>query len=182
MKKNQDGFTFIEVALSLAIVGVISALSISMLLQGTEIFVGAKEDSRLLNEARSTIWRISRDSHNLASNHLLEMSKNDRIYLQNAKEDQVDFSLSGSLININRNQQQNILTEFLDENPNNDINYVTITNDTIINNIALNEENARAVNLIRFDLQFSKEDQSLRLGTHVYPYGFKFGKEMSYHE
>ena len=75
MKKLQPGFTFIEVVISLAIVGVISGLSISMLLQGTEIFVGAKDDSHLMNESRTAIWRISREVHNLASNNFLELSK-----------------------------------------------------------------------------------------------------------
>ena len=105
------------------------------------------------------------------------MSKNNRIFLQNAKEDQVDFSLSGTLININRNQQQNILTEFLDENSNNNIDYVTITNDTINSSTVLSEEDANDVNLIRFDFKFSKENQNLHFGTHVYPYGFKFGRK-----
>jgi prepilin-type N-terminal cleavage/methylation domain-containing protein len=182
MSKSHAGFTFIEVALSLAIVGVISALSISMLLQGSEIFMGAKDDNRLMDEARSAIWRISRDSHNLASSHLLELSKSDRIYLKNAKNKQVDFSLSGSYININRNQQQNVLSEFLDNTTGNDINYLTIANDTINNATALSSENASSVNLLRFDFKFSKESQVLILGTHVYPYGFKFGKKMSYHD
>ena len=100
MKKTQSGFTFIEVVISLAIVGVISGLSISMLLQGTEIFVGAKDDSHLMNESRTAVWRISRDIHNLSSNHLLELSDDNRLYVKDARENEVDFVLNNTAINI----------------------------------------------------------------------------------
>lgn len=182
MKKSQPGFTFIEVVISLAIVGVISGLSISMLLQGTEIFVGAKDDSHLMNESRTAIWRISRDVHNLASNNLLELSNSNRIYIKDAKARQVDFVLNDKNININRNQQQNVLTGFLDNTLTNNFKYISSENTLINSSSGISGSDASTVNLLKLDLQFSKDSQKINLGTHVYPYGFKFGKKMSYHD
>lgn len=182
MKKTQSGFTFIEVVISLAIVGVISGLSISMLLQGTEIFVGAKDDSHLMNESRTAVWRISRDIHNLSSNHLLELSDDNRLYVEDARENEVDFVLDNTAININRNQQENILTEFLDNTLINNFKYITTENSVLNSSSPISGDEASSVNLIKLDLQFSKDNQKINLGTHVYPYSFKFGKKMSYHD
>ncbi len=182
MKNTKPGFTFIEVVISLAIVGVISGLSISMLLQGTEIFVGAKDSSYLMNESRTTIWRIARDVHNLSSNHLLELSDNNRLYVEDARENEVDFVLNNTEININRNQQQNVLTEFLDNSSTNNFKYFNFENNALNGLNPLNGDEASSVNLLKLELQFSKENQKINLGTHVYPYNFKFGKKMSYHD
>jgi hypothetical protein len=46
----------------------------------------------------------------------------------------------------------------------------------------MNGDEASSVNLLKLELQFSKENQKINLGTHVYPYNFKFGKKMSYHD
>ncbi len=176
------GFTFIEVVISLAIVGVISALSISMLLQGSDIFMDAKNDSRLLNESRSAVWRISRELHNLSSNHLLELSNDTRLYIEDANSNQIDFKITGKMLDVNRLGQENPLAEFLDDSYENIFKYISTENDTFNASENLNSDAASTVNLLKMDFRFFKDDAILDIETHVYPYNFRFGKKMSYHE
>lgn len=183
MKKKSQGFTLIELIISLGLVGVVSALSISMLLQGTEIFMKAKQETRLLNESRTAIWRVTRELHNLASAHLLALSSDSRLYIEDANSSQIDFNiLDRDVLNINRAGEINPLSEFMDERYSNTFKYISSENDTINFSGSLTESEANKVNLLKIDFRFAKEDKILDLETHVYPYNLRFGKKMSYHE
>jgi hypothetical protein len=98
------------------------------------------------------------------------------------KARRVDFVLDDKNININRNQQQNVLTGFLDNTLTNNFKYISTANTVLNSSSGISGSDASTVNLLKLDLQFSKDSQKINLGTHVYPYGFKFGKKMSYHD
>jgi|TARA_B110000495_G_scaffold45368_1_gene37412 prepilin-type N-terminal cleavage/methylation domain-containing protein len=183
MKSRSKGFTFIEVIISLALVGVISGLSISMLLQGTDIFMKAKEETQLLNESRTSIWRIARELHNLSSNHLLALSNDNRLYIKDAKSNQIDFSIvNNNVLNVNRAGATNPLSGSLDQAHTNQFQFISSQNSIIASSQNLTDANASLVNLLKIKFRFKKDNQVLDLRTHVYPYNFKFGKKMSYHD
>lgn len=183
MKKTiYSGFSFVEVVISIAIASVISALSISMLLQGSDIFMDAKNDSRLLNESRAAVWRISRELHNLSSNHFLALSNDNRLYIKDANSNQIDFKIAGKMLKVNRSGKENPLAEFLHGTFKNKFKYVSTNNDTINGSANLSSVVASEVNLLKIDFKFLKDDAIIDIETQVYPYNFRFGRKMSYHD
>ena len=185
MRSSQKGFTMIEMILVIVAVGIIGSIAASMLFQGSDIFVKETNRQGFVSEARSAFWRLMRETQGQSSPADFISSDQNSLYVKNGRGDLKDFQTGSSgyfnfrmgtgsyssLSNSLGYSQSNGFT-FYD----NSFNVVSPSSG------GLTEAQAKTVHLSKLDLTFVNDTDILSLSSFVYPYNFRFGPKMSYHD
>ena len=183
MKQSNKGFTLIELVISLAIMGVIGLLAADMLSQGADIYANQSIKKKFTSHVRSAFWHIQQNLRN--------------------QSDAVNFSQSGpNLISISVDGSSTLTYRILDDGTltfqNNGVTHTLADGishtksgfyyfDSDYSNMTpeagntLSETLARNVHLVKINICFTNQADTLELSTHIYPNNFRFGSKKSYH-
>jgi len=185
MKYNtQKGFTMIEIVMVIVLIGVIGSLAANILFQGSDIYISETNRQGFVSEARSSFWRMMREAQGQASPADFSTSDQRNLSLKNSKGETVDF-ITDSEGKINRklnNGDPNLLSDVFSFSNSNGFSYLDKNFNIITPSQSnLSIEEAETVHLIKLELTFLKNSDRLSLSSYIYPYNFRFGKNMSYH-
>ena len=178
------GFTMIEIVIVIVIAGIIGSMSVNLLYQGAEMYIGETNRQGFVSESRSAFWRLMREAQGQRSPGDFDQSGQETINLRNAKnisrvfrinsENEFEFSQDGS--------GYNDLSTYLCSNNfyfyNNVFSDITPSNQEVLSSIE-----AETVHMTKLRITFQKDtDEALSLSSYIYPINFRFGKKMTYHD
>jgi prepilin-type N-terminal cleavage/methylation domain-containing protein len=183
--KSQKGFSLIEMILVILAIGIIGSMAAKMLSQGAGIYKETVYRQSFLSQARSTFWRMSRESGLQRSASNFNLSGPTNFYATNAKNETVEFAFSGSNgLNYTATsgttyplssqlKTSESLFRYYDQ---------SFTEIQLSENQTLSSSQAETVQLLQLDMSFKRDDDSIRFSSFIYPQNFRFGKKMSYHD
>ena len=185
MRSSQKGFTMIEMVLVIVAVGIIGSMAAAMLFQGADIFVNETNRQGFVSEARSTFWRVMRDTQGQSSPADFILSDQNSLYVKNGKGDLKDFQTGSSgYFNFRMGTgSYNSLSSSLGYSQSNGFTFYD-NNFNVVSPSSggLTEAQAKTVHLSKLDLTFVNDTDTLSLSSFVYPHNFRFGSKMSYHD
>ena len=185
MRSSQKGFTMIEMVLVIVAVGIIGSMAADMLFQGSDIFVKETNRQGFVSEARSAFWRLMRETQGQSSPADFILSDQNSLYVKNGKGDLKDFQ-TGSTGYFNFRMgtgSYNSLSSSLGYSQSNGFTFYDNSFNVISpSSGGLTEAQAKTVHLSKLDLTFVNDTDILSLSSFVYPYNFRFGSKMSYHD
>ena len=184
-RKNQSGFTLIEMILVVLAIGIIGTMAASMLSQGSDIYKETVYRQSFLGQARSTFWRMGRESglQRNAGNFTLSGANN--FYTTNAKNETAQFIISGSnAVNYTANSGTTYPLSNHVKTSASLFRYYKNSNEeiTLTSGETLTQSNADLIQLLYLDMVFKRDDDSIRFSSFIYPQNFRFGKKMSFHD
>ena len=80
-----SGFTMIEIVIVIVLIGVIGSMVASILFQGSDIYISETNRQGFVSEARSSFWRIIRESQGQASSSDFSNSSQKNLILKNSR-------------------------------------------------------------------------------------------------
>ena len=185
MRSSQKGFTMIEMVLVIVAVGIIGSKAAAMLFQGSDIFVKETNRHGFVSEARSAFWSLMRETQGQSSPADFILSDQNSLYVKNGKGDLKDFQ-TGSTGYFNFRMgtgSYNSLSNSLGYSQSNGFTFYDNSFNVISpSSGGLTEAQAKTVHLSKLDLTFVNDTDTLSLSSFVYPYNFRFGSKMSYHD
>jgi prepilin-type N-terminal cleavage/methylation domain-containing protein len=185
MRSSQKGFTMIEMVLVIVAVGIIGSMAAAMLFQGSDIFVKETNRQGFVSEARSSFWRLMRDTQGQSSPADFILSDQNSLYVKNGKGDLKDFQTGSSgYFNFRMGTgSYNSLSSSLGYSQSNGFTFYD-NNFNVVSPSSggLTEAQAKTVHLSKLDLTFVNDTDTLSLSSFVYPHNFRFGSKMSYHD
>ena len=185
MRSSQKGFTMIEMVLVIVAVGIIGSMAAAMLFQGSDIFVKETNRQGFVSEARSSFWRLMRDTQGQSSPADFILSDQNSLYVKNGKGDLKDFQTGSSgYFNFRMGTgSYNSLSNSLGYSQSNGFTFYD-NNFNVVSPSSggLTEAQAKTVHLSKLDLTFVNDTDTLSLSSFVYPHNFRFGSKMSYHD
>lgn len=178
-----SGFTMIEIVIVIVLIGVIGSMVASILFQGSDIYISETNRQGFVSEARSSFWRIIRESQGQASSSDFSNSSQKNLILKNARGETIDFlaESSGYFKRKYNNGNYNVLSDALSFSESNFTFYDNNFNVITPSQSNLSNEEAENVHLIKLDLIFLKNEDKISLSSFIYPNNFRLGKAMSYH-
>jgi len=175
----------IEMVLVIVAVGIIGSMAAAMLFQGSDIFVKETNRQGFVSEARSTFWRVMRDTQGQSSPADFILSDQNSLYVKNGKGDLKDFQTGSSgYFNFRMGTgSYNSLSNSLGYSQSNGFTFYD-NNFNVVSPSSggLTEAQAKTVHLSKLDLTFVNDTDTLSLSSFVYPHNFRFGSKMSYHD
>ena len=175
----------IEMVLVIVAVGIIGSMAAAMLFQGSDIFVKETNRQGFVSEARSSFWRLMRDTQGQSSPADFILSDQNSLYVKNGKGDLKDFQTGSSgYFNFRMGTgSYNSLSNSLGYSQSNGFTFYD-NNFNVVSPSSggLTEAQAKTVHLSKLDLTFVNDTDTLSLSSFVYPHNFRFGSKMSYHD
>ena len=185
MRSSQKGFTMIEMVLVIVAVGIIGSMAATMLFQGADIFVKETNRQGFVSEARSSFWRLMRDTQGQSSPADFILSDQNSLYVKNGKGDLKDFQTGSSgYFNFRMGTgSYNSLSNSLGYSQSNGFTFYD-NNFNVVSPSSggLTATQAKTVHLSKLDLTFVNDTDTLSLSSFLYPHNFRFGSKMSYHD
>ena len=175
----------IEMILVIVAVGIIGSMAADMLFQGSDIFVKETNRQGFVSEARSSFWRLMRDTQGQSSPADFILSDQNSLYVKNGKGDLKDFQTGSSgYFNFRMGTGiYNSLSSSLGYSQSNGFTFYDNSFNVISpSSGGLTEAQAKTVHLSKLDLTFVNDTDTLSLSSFVYPHNFRFGSKMSYHD
>ena len=183
--KTSGGFTLIELILTVIAIGIFGSITASILGNASKVYKETLNKQKFVSESRHSFFRLNRDLNlqTWANNDDISSSKS--INIKSASNWQLQYNIqSNDHLKLNLIQHPNInptsqTVSKLVHYPSSNIFYYNNQNILISDNAESN-----SVNLAKIGFLFKDEDYgySLNLESYAYPYNFKFGKPMDYHE
>ena len=175
----------IEMVLVIVAVGIIGSMAAAMLFQGSDIFIKETNRQGFVSEARSSFWRLMRDTQGQSSPADFILSDQNSLYVKNGKGDLKDFQTGSSgYFNFRMGTgSYNSLSNSLGYSQSNGFTFYD-NNFNVVSPSSggLTEAQAKTVHLSKLDLTFVNDTDTLSLSSFVYPHNFRFGSKMSYHD
>jgi len=175
----------IEMVLVIVAVGFIGSMAAAILFQGSDIFVKETNRQGFVSEARSSFWRLMRDTQGQSSPADFILSDQNSLYVKNGKGDLKDFQMGSSgYFNFRMGTgSYNSLSNSLGYSQSNGFTFYD-NNFNVVSPSSggLTEAQAKTVHLSKLDLTFVNDTDTLSLSSFVYPHNFRFGSKMSYHD
>ena len=175
----------IEMVLVIVAVGIIGSMAASMLFQGADIFVNETNRQGFVSEARSSFWRLMRDTQGQSSPADFILSDQNSLYVKNGKGDLKDFQTGSSgYFNFRMGTgSYNSLSNSLGYSQSNGFTFYDNSFNVVSpSSGGLTVAQAKTVHLSKLDLTFINDMDTLSLSSFVYPHNFRFGSKMSYHD
>tara|TARA_Y100000996_G_C22435701_1_gene607603 strand:+ start:226 stop:789 length:564 start_codon:yes stop_codon:yes gene_type:complete len=179
-----NGFTMIEIVIVIVLIGVIGSMAASILSQGSDIYVNETNRQGFVSEARSSFWRIIRETQGQVSPKDFSNSGINNLGLKNSKGESIDFlkESTGSFKRKINDGSYKILSDALSFSQSsfsyfdNNFNLITPSQSN------LSDEEAKTVHLIKLDLTFLENQDTIFLSSYIYPNNFRLGTPMTYHK
>ena len=185
IKKTSDGFTLIELVLTVIAIGVFGSITASILGNASQIYKETLNKQKFVSEARHTFSRLNRDLNLQTWPNNDDISSSKSINIKGANNWQLQYNIqSNNYLELNLIQHPNIdptsqILSKIIHYPSSNIFYYDDQNNTISNN---SESNSVSLAKIGMFFKDEKHGYSLNLESYSYPYNFKFGRPMDYHE
>ncbi len=182
MRNKKDGFTLVEMLIVIVAVGIIGSMTARLLFQGSDLFITETSRQGFVSEVRSSFWRVFRENHGQASKEEYTSSSSNNLYIKHANNIQKQIQINNQSLNLKiGNGSQNILSDNVASSSS--LTYY----DNNYNNISpaqggLTQSQATSVHITKIDFTFIDDKDTLILSSFTYPYNFKYGKKMTYHE
>ena len=183
--KTSEGFTLIELILTVIAIGIFGSITASILGNASKVYKETLNKQKFVSESRHSFFRLNRDLNLQTWPNNDDISSSKSINIKSASNWQLQYNIqSNDHLKLNLIQHPNIdptsqtvskLVHYSSSN----IFYYNNQNILISDNAESN-----SVNLAKIGFLFKDEDHgySLNLESYAYPYNFKFGKPMDYHE
>ncbi|MFL2997947.1 MAG: type II secretion system protein [Candidatus Neomarinimicrobiota bacterium] len=181
MRKANQGFTLVEMLIVIVAVGIIGSITARLLFQGSDIFVGETNRQGFISEVRSSFWRVFRETHGQNSKEDYIFSSSNNLYIRHTDNIQKQILVDGQSLNLKiGNGAQNNLSNKLSSASLTyyDNNYSLISPPQG----GLTENQAKSIHISKIDFTFVNDEDTLKLSSFIYPYNFKYGEKMTYHE
>tara|TARA_B100001094_G_scaffold292665_1_gene312032 strand:- start:385 stop:948 length:564 start_codon:yes stop_codon:yes gene_type:complete len=187
MKKSIRGFTLVEMLIVIVAVGIIGSITTRLLYQGSELFIRETNRQTFVNEARSTFWRTMREAHGQFSISQFTSSGSNLLYLKDANDNHNDIetkkiSIESQSINLKNGDNQNILSNYFLPSSDGITYYDNSYNEIIPSQNGLSEQQAKTIHIVKIDFIFNNDEDNIILSSYIYPYNFKYGEKMGYHD
>ena len=184
LRPYNKGFTLIEIVIVVVLIGIIGSMAATMLFQGSEVFISETKRQGFVSESRSAFWRMMRDIQGQASSEDFKGSDQSNIFLLNAHEQKREYRVgpSGDLDIRKDDGNYNLLSENIITSSNYFYYYDSELNLISPSNSGLSVEDSRKIGMSELKFTFFDNEDTLSLRSYIYPFNFKYGKKMSYHE
>ena len=183
--KTSEGFTLIELILTVIAIGIFGSITASILGNASKVYKETLNKQKFVSESRHSFFRLNRDLNLQTWPNNDDISSSKSINIKSASNWQLQYNIqSNDHLKLNLIQHPNIdptsqTVSKLVHYPSSNIFYYNNQNILISNNAESN-----SVSLAKIGVLYKDEDHgySLNLESYAYPYNFKFGKPMDYHE
>ena len=183
--KTSEGFTLIELILTVIAIGIFGSITASILGNASKVYKETLNKQKFVSESRHSFFRLNRDLNLQTWPNNDDISSSKSINIKSASNWQLQYNIqSNDHLKLNLIQHPDIdptsqTVSKLIHYPSSNIFYYNDQNILISNNAESN-----SVRLAKIGVLFKDEDHgySLNLESYAYPYNFKFGKPMDYHE
>tara|TARA_B110000003_G_C16599444_1_gene515028 strand:+ start:620 stop:1165 length:546 start_codon:yes stop_codon:yes gene_type:complete len=181
MKKTNHGFTLVEMLIVIVAVGIIGSITARLLFQGSDMFVKETNRQGFISEARSSFWRVFRESHGQSSKEEYTFSSSNNLFIRHSNNIQKQILVDDQYLNLKiGNGSQNKLSDKLSTSSltyyDNNYNIISPSQG------GLTQDQAKSIHISKIDFTFVNDEDTLKLSSFIYPYNFKYGEKMTYHE
>ena len=181
MKKTNHGFTLVEMLIVIVAVGIIGSITARLLFQGSDMFVKETNRQGFISEARSSFWRVFRESHGQSSKEEYTFSSSNNLFIRHSDNIQKQILVDDQYLNLKiGNGSQNKLSDKLSTSSltyyDNNYNIISPSQG------GLTQDQAKSIHISKIDFTFVNDEDTLELSSFIYPYNFKYGEKMTYHE
>tara|TARA_X000000950_G_scaffold46941_1_gene54087 strand:- start:4140 stop:4727 length:588 start_codon:yes stop_codon:yes gene_type:complete len=185
LKSNSRGFTLIELVLTVIAIGIFGAITANILGNASKVYESTLKKQKFVSEARHSFFRLNRDFNlqTWAMNDDISNPKSLNIESANGWQLQYDLQTNNNLrLNLIQHSNLSPTSEVLSKNthyPSSNISYYDNQN-----NIVSDSYNSSIINLAKIRILFNDPTNgySMNIESYAYPYNFKFGKPMDYHD
>ena len=185
IKKTSKGFTLIELILTIIAIGIFGNITANILGNASKIYKDTLNKQKFISEARSSFFRLNRDLNLQTSPNNDDISSSKSINIKSANDWQLQYNIQNNnylQLNLIQHSEINPTTQILSKiihYPSSSIYYYDNQNNLISDN-----SNANSVMLTKIGVFYKNINHgySLNLESYAYPYNFKFGRPMDYHE
>ena len=184
-KSTENGFTLIELIITVIAIGIFGAITANILGNASKVYSKTLNKQKFVSEVRSSFFRLNREINlqTWPTNDDISSSKTINIKGSDNYESQYNFQ-SNNKLRLNLIQHPNLspTSQILSEKINFSSSNIFYYNNQ--NNLITNNSDANSVNLNRISILFNHPTHgySMNLDSYVSPYNFRFGKPMDYHE
>jgi len=185
IKKTSKGFTLIELILTIIAIGVFGNITANILGNASKIYKETLNKQKFVSEARHSFFRMNRDLNLQTWPNNDDISSSKSITIKSANDWQLQYNIqSNNYLQLNLIQHPiidptaQILSKII-HYPSSNISYYDNQNNLISDN-----SDANSVRLTKIGVLYNNANHgySLNLESYAYPYNFKFGRPMDYHE
>ena len=185
IKKTSKGFTLIELILTIIAIGVFGNITANILGNASKIYKETLNKQKFVSEARHSFFRLNRDLNLQTWPNNDDISSSKSITIKSANDWQLQYNIqSNNYLQLNLIQHPiidptaQILSKII-HYPSSSISYYDNQNNLISDN-----SDANSVRLTKIGVLYNNANHgySLNLESYAYPYNFRFGRPMDYHE
>lgn len=185
VKSDSKGFTLIELVLTVIAIGIFGAITANILGNASKVYESTLKKQKFVSEARHSFFRLNRDFNlqTWAMNDDISNPKSLNIESANGWQLQYDLQTNNNLrLNLIQHSNLSPTSEVLSKNthyPSSNVLYYDNQN-----NIVSDSYNSSIINLAKIRILFNDPTNgySMNIESYAYPYNFKFGKPMDYHD
>ena len=185
VKSSSKGFTLIELVLTVIAIGIFGAITANILGNASKVYESTLKKQKFVSEARHSFFRLNRDFNlqTWAMNDDISNPKSLNIESANGWQLQYDLQTNNNLrLNLIQHSNLSPTSEVLSKNthyPSSNVLYYDNQN-----NIVSDSYNSSIINLAKIRILFNDPTNgySMNIESYAYPYNFKFGKPMDYHD
>ncbi len=184
-KSTENGFTLIELIITVIAIGIFGAITANILGNASKVYSKTLNKQKFVSEVRSSFFRLNREINlqTWPTNDDISSSKTINIKGSDNYESQYNFQ-SNNKLRLNLIQHPNLspTSQILSEKINFSSSNIFYYNNQ--NNLVTNNSDANSVSLTRISILYNHpaHGYSMTLDSYVSPYNFKFGKPMDYHD
>ena len=185
LKSNSRGFTLIELVLTVIAIGIFGAITANILGNASKVYDATLKKQKFVSEARHSFFRLNRDFNlqTWAMNDDISNPKSLNIESANGWQLQYDLQTNNNLrLNLIQHSNLSPTSEVLSKNtyyPSSNVLYYDNQD-----NIVSDSYQSNNINLAKIRILFNDPTNgySMNIESYAYPYNFKFGKPMDYHD
>ena len=181
LKSTNKGFSLIEIIIVILTVAVFGTITTTMLANASKVYSSSIKKQNLINQARSTFFKIIREASWQKSFSGFAGSNNKKLVIRPADGNSISYEIRQTNDIIQNNDQisganNKILTNRV-EYSNSSIVYKNSSGNTI--DI---ENEIGQIKSVELTLKFNQESQNLLFRGEITPYNLRIGRAMSYHD
>ena len=180
-KATSKGFTLVEIVIVIMTLAVFGTITTTMLANASKVYSSSIKKQNLINQARSTFFKIIREASWQKSFSGFAGSNNKKLVIRPADGNSISYEIRQTNDIIQNNEQisganDKIITNKI-EYSNSSIVYKNSSGNTI--DI---ENEIGQIKSVELTLKFNQESQNLLFRGEITPYNLRIGRAMSYHD
>ena len=180
-KATNKGFTLVEIVIVIMTIAVFGTITTTMLANASKVYSSSIKKQNLINQARSTFFKIIREASWQKNFSGFAGSNNKKLMIRPADGNSISYEIRQTNDIIQNNDQitganNKIITNQV-EYSNSSIVYKNSSGNTI--DI---ENEIDQIKSVELTLKFNQESQNLLFRGEITPYNLRIGRAMSYHE